>query len=88
MSGCPSCPSCIAVPLSQSTKAETPAADGCCWCGTAGEKATMGRGGMSSKIAGARVAGLGGIQTVISSGYDLNNITNVFSPPSLQQHHQ
>lgn len=43
-----------------------------------GEKSTMGRGGMSSKIAAARVAALGGVQTVIASGYDLNNITNIF----------
>eukprot|EP00961_Rhodomonas_salina_P062814 843284-Rhodomonas_salina.1 len=54
-------------------------ADGCCWCGMAGEKSTMGRGGMSSKIAAARVAALGGVQTVIASGYDLNNITNQHS---------
>eukprot|EP00293_Proteomonas_sulcata_P008212 CAMPEP_0184307732 /NCGR_PEP_ID=MMETSP1049-20130417/16400_1 /TAXON_ID=77928 /ORGANISM="Proteomonas sulcata, Strain CCMP704" /LENGTH=161 /DNA_ID=CAMNT_0026620287 /DNA_START=127 /DNA_END=612 /DNA_ORIENTATION=- len=39
----------------------------------------MGRGGMASKIGAARVAALGGVNTVVASGYDLNNITQVFA---------
>eukprot|EP00290_Baffinella_frigidus_P007092 CAMPEP_0180135762 /NCGR_PEP_ID=MMETSP0986-20121125/11040_1 /TAXON_ID=697907 /ORGANISM="non described non described, Strain CCMP2293" /LENGTH=441 /DNA_ID=CAMNT_0022076555 /DNA_START=94 /DNA_END=1419 /DNA_ORIENTATION=+ len=44
-----------------------------------GEKSTMGRGGMASKISAARVAALGGVQTCVASGYDLGNIKKVFS---------
>lgn len=39
-----------------------------------GEKSTMGRGGMASKIAAARVAALGGVHTCVASGFDVTNI--------------
>uniref|UniRef100_A0A7S4UQM0 Aspartate/glutamate/uridylate kinase domain-containing protein n=1 Tax=Guillardia theta TaxID=55529 RepID=A0A7S4UQM0_GUITH len=44
-----------------------------------GEKSSMGRGGMASKIGAARVAALGGVHTVVASGYDLDNIAKVFA---------
>ena len=44
-----------------------------------GEKSTMGRGGMSSKIAAARVAASGGVHTVVASGFDVSNIKRIFA---------
>jgi glutamate 5-kinase len=44
-----------------------------------GEKSTMGRGGMASKIAAARVAALGGVHTCVASGFDVTNIKRVFA---------
>lgn len=44
-----------------------------------GAQSAMGRGGMASKISAARISALGGCHTVVASGYDLNNIGNVFS---------
>jgi glutamate 5-kinase len=44
-----------------------------------GAQSTMGRGGMASKIAAARISALGGVHTVVASGYDLNNITKIFN---------
>eukprot|EP00281_Chroomonas_sp_CCMP1168_P021148 CAMPEP_0206237788 /NCGR_PEP_ID=MMETSP0047_2-20121206/14453_1 /ASSEMBLY_ACC=CAM_ASM_000192 /TAXON_ID=195065 /ORGANISM="Chroomonas mesostigmatica_cf, Strain CCMP1168" /LENGTH=397 /DNA_ID=CAMNT_0053662249 /DNA_START=102 /DNA_END=1295 /DNA_ORIENTATION=+ len=44
-----------------------------------GLKSGMGRGGMSSKIAAASLAAAGGVQTVVASGYDVNNIGRVFA---------
>jgi glutamate 5-kinase len=44
-----------------------------------GEKSTMGRGGMASKIAAARVAALGGVHTCVAGGFDIGNIKKVFS---------
>eukprot|EP00281_Chroomonas_sp_CCMP1168_P022227 CAMPEP_0206234790 /NCGR_PEP_ID=MMETSP0047_2-20121206/12782_1 /ASSEMBLY_ACC=CAM_ASM_000192 /TAXON_ID=195065 /ORGANISM="Chroomonas mesostigmatica_cf, Strain CCMP1168" /LENGTH=421 /DNA_ID=CAMNT_0053658907 /DNA_START=17 /DNA_END=1282 /DNA_ORIENTATION=+ len=44
-----------------------------------GEKSTMGRGGMLSKINAARVASAGGVHTVVASGFDVTNIKRVFA---------
>lgn len=44
-----------------------------------GEQSAMGRGGMASKISAARLSALGGVHTVVASGYVLNNITNIFA---------
>jgi glutamate 5-kinase len=44
-----------------------------------GAQSAMGRGGMASKISAARISALGGVHTVVASGYDLNNITKIFS---------
>lgn len=44
-----------------------------------GAGSAMGRGGMASKISAARLAALGGVQTVVASGYELNNITKIFA---------
>jgi len=43
-----------------------------------GEKSTMGRGGMGSKIYAARVAAQGGVNCCIANGIDVRNITRVF----------
>ena len=43
-----------------------------------GEKSTMGRGGMASKINAASVAAAGGVHTVVASGFDVTNVTRVF----------
>jgi len=44
-----------------------------------GEHSPMGRGGMASKISAARISALGGVHTVVASGYDLQNITKIFA---------
>jgi glutamate 5-kinase len=44
-----------------------------------GAQSALGRGGMASKIAAARISALGGVETVVASGYDLSNIAKVFS---------
>jgi glutamate 5-kinase len=44
-----------------------------------GEKSINGRGGMSSKIAAARVAASGGVHTVVASGLDVANIKRIFA---------
>jgi len=44
-----------------------------------GQKSSMGRGGMAAKIAAARVAANGGVNVVVASGFDLNNIHKVFN---------
>ena len=46
---------------------------------TIGAQSQMGRGGMASKISAARMSALGGVETVVASGYELNNITKIFS---------
>jgi glutamate 5-kinase len=43
-----------------------------------GAQSDMGRGGMASKIAAARISALGGVHTVVASGYDVGNITKIF----------
>jgi len=44
-----------------------------------GEKSTMGRGGMGSKIYAARVAAQGGVHCCIANGIDVRNISRVFA---------
>jgi len=44
-----------------------------------GATSSMGRGGILSKIAAARVAAHGGANTCVVSGYDVNNIHRVFN---------
>ena len=44
-----------------------------------GAGSAMGRGGMASKISAARLSALGGVHTVVASGYELDNISKIFS---------
>lgn len=44
-----------------------------------GDKSSMGRGGILSKIAAARISAHGGVNTCVVSGYDVQNIKRVFS---------
>mmetsp|Transcript_4653 Transcript_4653/g.11741 ORF Transcript_4653/g.11741 Transcript_4653/m.11741 type:complete len:418 (-) Transcript_4653:198-1451(-) len=43
-----------------------------------GHKSTMGRGGMASKIDAASLAAQGGVNTVVASGNDTDNIRRIF----------
>jgi glutamate 5-kinase len=44
-----------------------------------GAQSALGRGGMASKIAAARISALGGVETVVASGYHLDNIGKIFA---------
>ena len=44
-----------------------------------GALSEMGRGGMASKISAARISALGGVHTVVASGYDIGNINQIFA---------
>eukprot|EP00961_Rhodomonas_salina_P147307 1982361-Rhodomonas_salina.2 len=44
-----------------------------------GEKSTMGRGGMASKIEAAQTAARGGVSAIVANGNDMINIERIFS---------